>query len=72
MAFKVVRIKLTGQQVTQILKSVGSTTDDFALLAEPDLKTETLKVQACTNEQFEILRPAILNAYKLPQWTKKR
>lgn len=72
MTFKVVRIQLTGRQVAEIEKVIGSGDGDFALLAEPDLKQEVLKVQICTNEQFDILRPAILKAYELPPWSKKR
>ena len=70
MAFKVIRLRLTRDQIEEIAAAVlGS--GDFALLAEPKMDKGVLDVQICTNEQFEILQPAILKAHKLPQWRKK-
>lgn len=71
MAFKVIQVDLTDEQIAQIEKAVKDG-DEFALLAEPRLSKGMLNVRICTNEQFEILRPAILEAYKLPEWRKKQ
>lgn len=69
MSYKVIKLRLTDDQVQQI-ESVTTGGGDFALLAEPKLEDGTLRVQVCTNEQFNILRPAILKAHKLPQWRR--
>jgi hypothetical protein len=71
MAYKVVHIKLTEGQLGQI-ETVVTGSHDYALLAEPVINEGVLKVQICTNEQYEVLRPAILKAHKLPQWRKKQ
>lgn len=67
MAFKVIKIEMTNDQIKLIEKATinGSR---FSLLAEPHLDTGMLRVQIVTDEQFQILRPAIMEAYKLPQW----
>lgn len=69
MSFKVIKIDLTEEQVGKIAKVVDGGSD-FALLAEPKLEDGTLRVQIVTDLQFAILRPAILNAHKLPQWRR--
>jgi hypothetical protein len=71
MAYKVVCIRLTDWQLEQI-EAVVMSGHDYALLAEPIINEGVLKVRICTNEQYEVLRPAILKAHKLPQWRKKQ
>jgi hypothetical protein len=71
MAYKVVHIKLTESQLRQI-ETVVTGGHDYALLAEPVINEGVLKVRICTNEQYEVLRPAILRAHKLPQWQKNK
>jgi len=73
MAFKIIQVPLTGDQIKQIERGVGANGEDdkYALLAEPKLMGEVLNVQVVTLEQYEILRPAILAATKLPQWKSR-
>ena len=68
MPYKVIQVRLTGAQITQIMKGIGPSDDDYALLAEPKPDREVLNVQIVTKEQYAILRPAILEAAKLSQW----
>lgn len=70
MAFKIIQVPLTESQIAQIERRVGANGDDYqyALLAEPKLDREVLHVQVVTKEQYDILRPAILEANKLPTW----
>lgn len=72
MPYKVIQVKLTGAQVMEIEKSIGLNVDasEYALLAEPKLDREVLNVQVISKEQYEIVRPAILEAYKLPPWKR--
>lgn len=67
MAFKVIKIEMTNDQIKLIEKATMNG-KRFSLLAEPHLDTGMLRVQIVTDEQFKILRTAILKAYKLPQW----
>jgi hypothetical protein len=69
MTFKVIRLRLSQEQIAQIDTAVTGG-ESYCLLAEPHMDRGVLDVQICTDEQFEILRPAIMEANRLPQWSK--